>query len=134
MPSATSVSLALAGFIIGAAGGYWMGLDYGALQVRASTDSQSVTKLTELIESQKTLTVEANKASQQINTLVAERQRHDYSTTRTLKEVLDETAALRADCRFDDRVMRELTEARNRAARAVTGGLDGALPTTGEPD
>lgn len=130
MPSAKTVSLALAALITGAAGGYWMGRDHGALEVQAATDSQTVASFTSLLEQHAQQVREANAASERLNRLIAQRQTHNDSTTQTLKEVLHETAALRADCRFDDRVMRELTDARNRAAKAAASGLDGTVPTT----
>lgn len=130
MPSAKTVSLTLAALITGAAGGYWMGLGHGALEVQAATDSQTVANLTSLLEQHAQQVREANAASERLNSLIAQRKRHDYSTTQVLREVLHETAALRADCRFDDRIMRELATAHKRAAQAATGGLDGAMPST----
>ncbi|WP_051299241.1 hypothetical protein [Marinobacterium litorale] len=127
------IAVASLALMLGSAAGYWKGHADGSLQAQAATDEQAVTDLNALIEQHRTLVTESNKASQRVKGLLADRQSQDRKTTKTLKELLDETAAMRSECRFDDRVMRELDAARERAARAVTGGLDGAVPGAGEP-
>lgn len=126
------IAVAAIALMLGAGGGYWKGLSEGRLEVRAETDSQAVDDLNAILDNHRTLVKESNAASLRVQGLIADRQAYDRQTTKTLQELLNETAALRAECRFDDRVMRELDNARERAARAAAAGLDGAVPAPAE--
>ncbi|WGE51143.1 MULTISPECIES: hypothetical protein [Actinobacillus] len=58
-------------------------------------------------------------------------QRLGDKTTDELQKILAKTQHLRRHCQFDINSMRELNTARNRAAKATTGGLADNLPVTG---
>ena len=104
--------------------GYHKGHESGALEVRAEVDSQAVADLNTIIQSHKDLVEEANQASLDLQAASARRARYDDNTTEELRNVLAETAGLRADVRFAAGVMRQLEAARDRAAAAAAGGLD----------
>jgi len=129
--SANLLTVALMALIVGAGGGYWKGHADGTLQETAAHDSQAVTDLTALIDSNRQLVKSANTASVRLTGIMADRAAYDWKTSKTLKEVLDETAATRRGCVFGDRVMLELENARLRAARAAAGGFDDAGTGTG---
>lgn len=113
---------------------YQEGLEKGRLEVRSEADKQTIASLNELMSSHRKLIIDANNASEQMLTLEHQRQVYDMATTKTLQEVLNETAALRADCLFDDNVMRELDKARRRAAEAAASGIDDAVSGTSGAD
>ncbi|MAO60902.1 MAG: hypothetical protein CL543_09095 [Alcanivorax sp.] len=104
--------------------GYQKGHESGTLEVRAEVDSQAVEDLNTIIQSHKDLVEEANQASLDLQAASARRARYDDNTTEELRNVLAETAGLRADVRFAAGVMRQLEAARDRAAAAAAGGLD----------
>lgn len=56
---------------------------------------------------------------------------YDEKTTKELRDALAETADARAACRFAAGVMQQLEDARQRAAKATTGGLGATLPLAG---
>ena len=104
--------------------GYQKGHESGTLEVRAEVDSQAVEDLNTIIQSHKDLVEEANQASLDLQAASARRARYDDNTTEELRNVLAETAGLRADVRFAAGVMHQLEAARDRAAAAAAGGLD----------
>lgn len=104
--------------------GYQKGHESGTLEVRAEVDSQAVEDLNTIIQSHKDLVEEANQASLDLQAASARRARYDDNTTEELRNVLAETAGLRADVRFAAGVMRQLEAARDRAAAAAAGGRD----------
>ncbi|AFJ01994.1 hypothetical protein Q7C_825 [Methylophaga frappieri] len=106
---------------------YRTGLEHGRLEVTAQTDKQTIASLNELMSNHREMIESANTASNRILTLTSQRQAYDEITTKTLQEVLDETAALRAACVYDADVMRQLEDARQRAAAAAASGFDGAV-------
>ncbi len=65
---------------------------------------------------------------------LAKRADSDQQTTRELRHALAETAADRAACRFPAGVMQQLETARQRAAKATTGGLGSTVPDPGGGD
>lgn len=128
------VSVALISLAVGAGAGYWKGSYDGELKVTAQNSQGTVSSLTKIIDSHSQLVTEANAASSHIITLTAQRQEANTKSTALLKEVLHETSALRAECRFDDRVMQQLTDARLRATKAATSGLGSAVSATSRTD
>ena len=106
---------------------YQQGLEKGRLEVRAETDRQTIEAMDAMFTNHKQMIDAANIASNRILTLTNNRQAYDQATTKTLQEVLNETAALRAACVYDADVMRQLENARQRAAKAAASGFDGAV-------
>lgn len=120
-----------------ASGGVVYGHAEGAADTKASQDAQSVVDLTKVIDSHKGLIKEAAQASTAMRRAVAQRQNADAKTTQEFAHALSLSAADRAGCLFDADSMRRLSEARDRAADAASGGLRGAVPraaaSTGNP-
>ncbi|CDM42401.1 hypothetical protein [Ectopseudomonas oleovorans] len=74
---------------------------------------------------------QAQATSTELFKRLARQHTHDEKTTQELRDALAETAADRTACRFAAGVMQQLEDARQRAARATTGGLDATLPPAG---
>ncbi|EPK4543375.1 hypothetical protein [Serratia marcescens] len=91
--------------------------------------------LNQFIAGARQLTAEANKASNALAAQVAARQTADEQSTRELRNALKKTASQRVLCMFDDDVMQQLRDARQRATTAAADGLsgrdDGAVPAAG---
>ncbi|MHA7915512.1 hypothetical protein [Alloalcanivorax xenomutans] len=113
--------------ILSAGGGYGIGYKQGKGRAEAQANQATLAALTEALTTHQTLLVDSKAASVRLSKLLAERYRQDQTTTQELKDALAENAELRAAVRYSDRVVRILTEARQRAVDAATGGLDGAL-------
>lgn len=117
--------------VAGSAGGYWRGDVDGNARAVAKQDAKSVTDLRNLIDSHKNLIDAAGQASRGMRLAVARRQSADAQSTKEIQDALSQTAGDRAGCLFPADSMRQLAEARARAAEAAAGGIRGALPSTG---
>ncbi|MGS4242435.1 hypothetical protein [Serratia marcescens] len=105
-------------------------LEYAQEKTREAGDA-----LNQFIAGARQLTAEANQASNALAAQVAARQTADEQSTRELRNALKKTASQRVMCVFDDDVMQQLHDARQRATTAATDGLagrnDGAVPAAG---
>jgi len=119
---------ALTACLAGTVGGYWYGHDQGVLAESARRDGRAVKDLGALIESHKGLIRQAAAASKAMRTAVARRAAQDAQSTQEIRDALTATAASRDGCVFPAGVMRQLADARERAAQAAAGGVRGALP------
>ena len=118
-----SIFFVLTALIAGAISGGTLGYARGAGNERAKQNAQSVVALTNIIEASNNLIVESNSASQSMRLALTLRATHDTKTTREIKNALAKNAGSRVDCRFDDGVMRNLAEARSRAAAVAASGV-----------
>lgn len=116
----------LLGLLIGLAAGFFGGKYQGALATSAARDATVVQDLTHLIDSHKSLVGAANAASKAMRTALSVRAASDAKSTQELRDAL--AADPRPDCDLDAGVMRQLADARERAAQAAAGGIRGALP------
>lgn len=118
----------LAGLGIGGLTGTLYGRHTGAEEQLGRAARSQVEDLTALIDSQKGLVKAANDAGAAMRRAIDRRAAADAQSTKELRDALSETADSRVDCVFGPDVMRQLAEARDRAAQAAAGGLLGALP------
>ena len=112
----------------GAIGGYFVGDSHGTDAAKANQDAKTVADLTNIIGANSALIIDSNAASKSMREALALRSAQDSKTTQEFKNALAKTAGSRVGCRFDDDVMRNLTEARDRAAAAAAGGIRNAVP------
>lgn len=122
--------IALLMTLAGTGCGYFVGHSQGVDQERGEENADSVKQLGGMVTSFSKLIADSNAASAAMRQALNDRKKVDMSTTQELKNVLSKTANSRADCRFDDDVMRSLTEARSRAATSASGGIRGAVSGT----
>lgn len=112
-------------------GTWWAGYFAGkAAGAAACAQGQAEDYRTLLDESGKQI----SSAQQQSNALfqrLSGQAQYDEKTTKELRDALAETAADRAACRFAAGVMQQLEDARQRAAKATTGGTGATLPPAG---
>ncbi len=73
----------------------------------------------------------ANQKSEALFIRRQARAMQDEQHTKELQDALAKTAADRRECYLPDDVMQHIHQARERAARAVTGGTGSAMPHTG---
>lgn len=107
--------------------GYIAGKSAGAA---ACAEGQAEDYRTLLAESSKQLST-AQQQSTDLFQRLSEQGQYDEKTTKELRDALAETAADRAACRFAAGVMQQLEDARQRAAKATTGGTGATLPPAG---
>jgi hypothetical protein len=124
-------AIALAGvLLIAAAGaaGYWRGHASGQAAELARQNAATVEAVRQQLQTHADLVKRSGAASRDMRAAVARLEQTNAITTSELADVLQLTAADRADCRFPADVMRGLSEARDRAADAAAGGIRRALP------
>lgn len=116
-------------------GTYFWGYHHGETAVKADTSAATVASLGQLLKQHEALVGNSNAASLRISRLLASKTEFDNKTTQELRDALQEKAALLADLRYSERVMQQLTAARERAVRASTGGLSSTVQQpTAVPD
>ena len=120
--------------LILAAIGYWKAYDSGYSAAVAKNQQASLDGLISLIQSSTSLINKANDASQSLSSVIAARQQADEKTTRNLRETLEATKDLRAACVYSADVLRDVRDARSRAAAAVTGGISRTVPAASGHD
>ena len=108
--------------------GHAQGIKDGKAQQIARANAQALAEMSQMLESHKSLVAAAGQASKAMRTALAQRAAHDAQTTKEFQHALASTAASRAGCVFPADVMRQLSEARDRAAQAATSGVRSALP------
>jgi hypothetical protein len=129
--SSAAMCFLLAALSAGAIGGYFVGRVQGAAAERSTQNAQTVADLNNIIDASNALINDSNAASKRMREALALRSIHDSKTTQEIKNALAKTAGSRADCRFDDDIMRNLAEARDRAAAAAAGGIRNPVPAAG---
>ncbi|WOI47730.1 hypothetical protein [Acidovorax sp. BLS4] len=125
------VAIALGGLVLalaGTAGGYWRGHVAGTAAEVARQHAGTVKELSQTLETHAGLIKDSQAASRSIRAAIAEREKQDRFTTKEMGDALTNTSADRADCVFPSRVMRGLSEARDRAAAAAAGGTGSEVP------
>ena len=131
-----AVVLALGGWLLGDWRGYRRGVAAGELRSQAAHDSKAVGDLTNLITSGRALVTEANKASSQLRVDTAKRRQVDQQFLKGFDDALLKTADGRSGCVFEPSLMRQLGDAKQRAADAAAGvpGSAGAAvrPASGD--
>ena len=128
MSAAKVALIALVLCLAAAVAGFFYGKYQGALAESAKRDGKAVADLTQLITSHQGLIGQANRASLALRAVVAARLEADNKFLQEFKDALKPTADSRAGCVFPPDVMRQLTAARDRAAKAAASGIAGSVP------
>lgn len=115
---------------LGASNAYDLGYARGQAAAQNACQQARLDGLTALIDSTTQLTHDAHNASKRLEKTISDRQQADAKATKEIRDALAETASSRTGCVFDDRVMRQLGDARERAAQAAASGLGSQLPAT----
>jgi len=124
------------GAVAAAGGGFTFGRHVEATAQHARAADKTIGEMGALLDANRQLIVDAQSASQDMREALTARAAQDQKSTRELRNALGQTASSRADCSFDDGVMRLIEAARERAAAGAAGGVRGAVPATtgpGEP-
>ena len=128
MSAAKVALIALVLCLAAAVAGFFYGKHQGALAESAKRDGKAVADLTQLITSHQGLIGQANRASLALRAVVAARLEADNKFLQEFKDALKPTADSRAGCVFPPDVMRQLSAARDRAAKAAASGIAGGVP------
>lgn len=133
----SAAEFALGGLLLAVAtgiGGYAYGVDQGKTIEKGRQDAVAVEAFTEQIDAHNDLVKRSNEASRRLRHAVSLREQVNKKSSEELSNELTATADSRAGCVFPSGVMRNLAEARDRAAQAAATGLGGTLPgTTASP-
>jgi uncharacterized protein HemX len=111
-------------------GGYVYGNQQGKAIEKGRHDAAAVEAFTEQINAHNDLVKRSNDASRRLRHAVSLRERVNKQSSEELSNELTATADSRTGCVFPSGVMRNLAEARDRAAQAAATGLGGTLPGT----
>ena len=122
------VLIALLVALAGGLAGLVYGMRIGAAKEVARQDQQAVKALSALIDSHQALIGEAATASKNMRAALSLRASQDAKTNKDFKNALLATADSRAGCVFPAGVMRQLSDARERAAQAAASGIHHPLP------
>ena len=109
-------------------GGYGYGLDQGKALEKGRQDAKALETITDQINAHADLVKRSGAASRGMRVAVAQLERANTQTTTEMADALTTTAPDRADCVFPAGVMRNLADARTRAAEAAAGGIRHPLP------
>ena len=123
--------VAIAGLLVAIAagvGGYGYGLDQGKALEKGRQDADSLKTVTDQITAHGDLVKQSGVASRNLRLAVAAREKVNDTTSKELGDALTTTADSRVGCVFPARVMRNLSEARDRAAEAAASGVLGPVP------
>lgn len=127
----SAAEFALGGLLLSVAtgiGGYAYGTSQGKAIEKGRQDAQTVEALTDQITAHTDLVKRSNDASRRLRSAVLLREQVNKQSTEELSNELTATADSRAGCVFPPSVMRNLAEARDRAAQAAASGIGGSLP------
>lgn len=125
------------GLVAALIGIYYIGYTKGQQQAENTHNALQLSELRAIIVQSKTLTQQAQKASGEIEKVIAQAKEANFKSSVEIKHELEATKNARASCVFDDNIMQQLEAARSRAAKAAiatdTSSLDGVLrPTTND--
>ena len=127
----SAAEFALGGLLLSVAtgiGGYAYGTSQGKAIEKGRQDAQTVEALTDQITAHTDLVKRSNDASRRLRSAVLLREQVNKQSTEELSNELTATADSRAGCVFPPDVMRQLTAARDRAAKAAASGVAGGMP------
>ena len=127
----STATAALAGLLLAVAtgiAGYGYGIDQGKALEKGRQDAAALKTLTDQVNAHADLVKRSSAASRALRAAMAEQERTNTATTRELNHELTQPADSRAGCVFPAGVMRNLADARNRAAEAAAGGIRHPLP------
>lgn len=123
--------MAVFGLVAAIIGIYYMGYTKGQQQAENTHNALQISELRAIIAQSKTLTKQAQKASGEIEKVIAQAKEANFKTSIELKHDLESTKNARASCVFNDNIMQQLEAARNRAAAVAiatdTSSLNGVL-------
>ncbi|UYZ84299.1 hypothetical protein MTZ49_01585 [Entomomonas sp. E2T0] len=126
--------MAVFGLVPALVGIYYIGYTKGQQQAENTHNALQLSELRAIIAQSKNLTQQAQKASSEIEKVIAQAKEANYKTTVEFEHDLEATKNARASCVFDDVIMQQLKAARSRAAAAAiatdTSSLDGVLRPT----
>ena len=105
---------------------YADGYRQGTLEASAKRDGDLVTNLQQVITASTNLTTEANTSSQQLRQSISRFETQYEPVIKEFNDALTESATSRTGCVFSPGVMRQLSEAQQRAATAASKGLPGS--------
>lgn len=112
-------------------GGYAYGTSQGKAIEKGRQDAETVQALTDQIGAHNDLVKRSNDASRRLRNAVTLREQANQQSSQELSNELTATADSRVGCVFPSGVMRNLSEARDRAAKAAASGIGGAVPGAG---
>ena len=128
----STATAALAGLVLAVAtgiAGYGYGIDQGKALEKGRQDASALKMLTDQVTAHADLVKRSSAASRALRAAMAEQERTNTATTRELNHELTQTADSRAGCVFPAGVMRNLADARDRAAEAAASGIRQPLPS-----
>lgn len=112
-------------------GAWSAGYSSGKAEAEADQHQSQVQDYRSLLDDSAAQLAQSQQASQALFGRLAGRSQYDEKVTKELRDVLAESAATRAACRFAADVMQQLDDARLRATQATTSGLGATLPEPG---
>lgn len=127
----SAATVAVGGLLVAIAagiGGYGYGLDQGKALEKGRQDGAALKTITDQVAEHADLVKQSGIASRNLRQAVAAREKVNDTTSKEMSDELTTTADSRVGCVFPARVMRNLSEARDRAAEAAASGIHGALP------
>jgi hypothetical protein len=113
------------------AGAWSAGYSAGQAQGAADFHKSQASDYRALLDDSTAQLARSHQSSLELFARLSSRTQYDEKVTKDLRNVLAESAATRAACRFAADVMQQLDDARQRAAQAATGGLGATLPDSG---
>lgn len=128
----STATAALAGLVLAVGtglAGYGYGIDQGKALEKGRQDAAALKTLTDQVTAHADLVKRSSAASRALRAAMAEQERTNTATTRELTHELTQTADSRAGCVFPAGVMRNLADARDRAAEAAASGIRQPLPS-----
>lgn len=128
--------VAVVAVVVGAIAGGWLLLGYvdesayqrGVIAGKLECQRVDLERLRGVLQHTDALAQAAASASERLSRSVAARVKQDATARQEMLDVLEKTAPARAHCVFDAVLMQHLAAARDRAAQAVTGGIDDPVP------
>jgi uncharacterized protein HemX len=131
MGKASIALLALAAALAAGGAGYWRGHVAGKAAAQARQDAALVRQLGQELDSHRDLIDSANAASAHLRADMAAQRTRERQYSKEFRDVLNESAVNRANCRFGAGVVQRLDAARERAAQAAAGGGAATVPGAG---
>ncbi|TQI99263.1 hypothetical protein FHU11_4845 [Serratia fonticola] len=113
--------------------GYQEGLSEAKRECLENKLSDSEQALNAFAKAAEQATERVRQADRALSESIAAQELRDEKTTRDIKNALKKSAGGRINCVFDSDSMQQLSAARDRAAAAVTRGINRELPSTAIP-
>ncbi|WP_420598624.1 hypothetical protein [Neptuniibacter sp.] len=104
------------------------GFDRGYAAAEKNCQQADIDRLVITLKSAAEQTEVAQAENLRLSSIINQQMANNASTTEELRDALTATAADRAACRFNADIMRQLKQARDRAAKAATGGFTDPVP------